>query len=88
MSENKRRIHLRYYEPPQESNNLRELLIIGTRDISESSDEDEVHDKINRVIERNSRTTRDTLRISLVMSEEGISIQFDKSKNPKQQKSI
>ena len=75
-------------QPQPRSNNLREWLIIGTRDISESSDEDEVHDKINRVIERNSRTTRDTLRISLVMNEDGINIQFNKSKNPKQQKSI
>ena len=44
--------------------------------------------KNNRVIEHNSKTTRDTLRMFLVMSEGGISIQFDKSKNPKQQKSI
>ena len=44
--------------------------------------------KNDRVVERNSRTTRDTLQISLVMNEDGISIQFDKSKNPKQQKSI
>ena len=44
-------------------------------------------DKNNRVVERNSKATRGTLQISLV-SEDGISIQIDKSKNPKQQKSI
>ena len=46
--------------------------------------------KNDRVVERNSRTTRDTLSIYiyLVMDEDGISIQFDKSENPQQQKSI
>ena len=44
--------------------------------------------KNNRVVERNSRITRDTLRISLVMNDDWISIQFDTSKNPKQQRSI
>ena len=44
--------------------------------------------KNNRVVERNSRTTRDTLRISLVISKDQISIRSDTSKNPKQQKSI
>ena len=44
--------------------------------------------KNNQVVEPNSRTTRDILRISLVMSEDQISIRSDTSKNPKQQKSI
>ena len=44
--------------------------------------------KNNQVVERNSKTTRDTLRISRVMNEDRVSIQFDTSKNPKQQKSI